>query len=441
MKTGGSVDRVNRMGSLRRMAVRVALAVTLALSAGIAGLIPATAAAGTAQPIVIEHWQHSSPGRNVVIQQLAEEFNKRNPDVQVKVQIYELGEFVTKITTALATNLGPDTFQVRSGEVRVFQAAGALQPLDEKQITAEQIEQEFVPAPLYHFKHGGKYYALPVDAQTVVLFYNTKVFEEAGLDSRRPPQTWDQVVEYAKKLVKIDAAGQMRIQGAATGGYGPVLATFMIQAGASLWNKEKDLPDFTGPAVEKGFQFALDLVMRHKVEDPGANRWSAFRKDALGMVWAHPAMIGSFRADKPTPEFSVTEAPAAVAGGSRASLMTNWGLVIAKKAPREAATRWIRFVTSPEAQRLYFSYVGELPTRLAVLDQVDVVKDPLYRPVVSSVKVAVPTPWVTTRLWDELLRKAYQLVTQVGQSPASALSWLQEEAVKAELQDRAKAKM
>ncbi|HHV55504.1 MAG TPA: extracellular solute-binding protein [Firmicutes bacterium] len=428
-----------RTGRSDTMVGLVALVGVFSLAAATAGLT--SAAAPSKAPVLIVHWQHSSPGKDAVIRQLAEEFNQRNQDVQVRVETYELGEYVTKVTTALATNLGPDTFTVRCGDVRAYQAAGALQPLDEKQINTEEIDRDFVPAVLYHFKHGGKYYALPTSAQTVVFFCNTRVFQEAGLDPARPPQTWDQVVEYGKKVVKTDAAGQMKIQGAATGGYGPVLSTLMIQAGASLWNKEKDLPDFTSPAAAKGLQFALDLVMRHKIEDPSVSRWTAFRQDALGMVWAHPGMIGSFRASKPTPEFLVTESPAPVPGGSRASLMTNWGLAIAAKAPREAATRWLKFITSPEAQLLHFSRLGELPTRFAVLDQVDVVKDPLYRPVVNSVKVAVPTPWVSSQLWDSLPRAAYMLVLVDGQSPASALSWLQEEAVKAELQDRAKAKM
>ena len=394
--------------------------------------------AASSKPIVIEHWQHSSAGRDTVLTKLAEEFNKRNPDIQVKLQFYELSEYFTKVTTALATGLGPDTFQVRSGNVPVYWAAKALQPLDEKQVTAAEIEKEFVPAAIYHFKQEGKYYALPVDAQTIVMFYNTTVFEEAGLDTRRPPETWDQVVEYARKIYKRDASGQTKIEGVATGGYGPVLGTLMIQAGATLWNKVTSLRDFSTPAAARGFQYALDLVMRYRVEDPGINRWTAFRNDALGMVWAHPAMIGSFRNDTPVPEFTITEAPPAQAGGTRASLMTNWALVISKKAPQEAATKWIRFVTSPEATLLYFVSSGDLPVRQAELEKIEYVKDPLYRPVINSVKAAVPTPWVTPKLWDELLRKAWQLVTGAGWAPTQAMNWLHEQAIIAEKEERGK---
>ncbi|MBE3577131.1 MAG: extracellular solute-binding protein [Limnochordales bacterium] len=401
-------------------------------------LPPSPVRAATSKPIVIEHWQHSSPARNAVLEKLAEEFNKRNPDIRVKLQFYELSEYFTKVTTALATGLGPDVFQVRSGNVPVYWAAKALQPLDEKQVTAAQIEKEFVPAAIYHFKHEGKYYALPVDAQTIVMFYNIKVLEEAGIDTRRPPQTWDQVVEYARKIYKKDASGQTRIEGVATGGYGPVLGTLMIQAGATLWNKTTNLPDFSTPQAAAGFQFAVDLVIRHKVEDPGMDRWRAFRNDQLGMVWAHPAMIGSFRTGNPVPEFGIEEAPAAQPGGTRASLMTNWALVISKKAPQEAATRWIRFVTSPEATLLYFASSGDLPLRQAELDRAEYITDPLYRPVIASVKAAVPAPWVTPRLWDELLRKAWQLVTGAGWAPAQAMSWLHEQAIIAEKAERSK---
>ena len=44
----------------------------------------------------------------------------------------------------------------------------------------------------------GTCYAVPINSEQVVLYYNTELFEKAGLDG--PPETWEQMVEYAEKL-------------------------------------------------------------------------------------------------------------------------------------------------------------------------------------------------------------------------------------------------
>jgi len=56
-------------------------------------------------------------------------------------------------------------------------------------------------------KHDGQYYALPTAVRTLALFYNKKLFREAGLDPAKPPKTLDELVDAAKKTVKRDAAG------------------------------------------------------------------------------------------------------------------------------------------------------------------------------------------------------------------------------------------
>ena len=46
----------------------------------------------------------------------------------------------------------------------------------------------------------GQIYGLPHDAHGIGLLYNRRLFEEAGLDPDKPPQTWDEVREYARQI-------------------------------------------------------------------------------------------------------------------------------------------------------------------------------------------------------------------------------------------------
>jgi len=51
----------------------------------------------------------------------------------------------------------------------------------------------------------GKVYAAPLMASWEILFYNAQMFEEAGLDSNKPPKTWVELARYAKSIQKETA--------------------------------------------------------------------------------------------------------------------------------------------------------------------------------------------------------------------------------------------
>ena len=64
-------------------------------------------------------------------------------------------------------------------------------------------------------ERDGQYMALPTAVRSLALFYNTQLFEEAGIDG--PPKTLDELVETAKALTKKDAAGNITQVGITTG--------------------------------------------------------------------------------------------------------------------------------------------------------------------------------------------------------------------------------
>ena len=47
---------------------------------------------------------------------------------------------------------------------------------------------------------GGKLYAAPLMASWTIMYYNSEMFKNAGLDPKKPPKTWDEMVAYGKKL-------------------------------------------------------------------------------------------------------------------------------------------------------------------------------------------------------------------------------------------------
>ena len=89
------------------------------------------------------------------------------------------------------------------------------------------------------FVSNGTVYGIPRDQSPLVLYYNPKMFKQAGISG--PPKTWAELLADAKKLTnpaKKVYGIVIYTAGAALG------AQFVYQAGGSVMNNSDD-PDDT----------------------------------------------------------------------------------------------------------------------------------------------------------------------------------------------------
>jgi len=115
-----------------------------------------------------------------------------------------------KIITGLSGTEPPDVL-ILSGpdDVGSWAREELVLPLDDV-ISANDIDMDdMYPAPLGQCKYIGKYYCLPWGTDNYALFWNKDLFEDAGLDPEKPPQTMEELVEYADKLTKFDDEGNL----------------------------------------------------------------------------------------------------------------------------------------------------------------------------------------------------------------------------------------
>ncbi len=92
--------------------------------------------------------------------------------------------------------------------------AKLIQPLPTDAFPIESIDKEFFPM-VQAMKRDGQYMALPTAVRSLALFYNKRLFDEAGIDA--PPTNLDELVDMAKKLTKRDGAGNLTQEGLTSG--------------------------------------------------------------------------------------------------------------------------------------------------------------------------------------------------------------------------------
>ncbi|MFQ5795990.1 MAG: extracellular solute-binding protein [Candidatus Bipolaricaulia bacterium] len=114
--------------------------------------------------------------------------------------------------------------------------------------------------------------AITTGTHTRAVAYRRDMFEEVGLDPNRPPQTLEELVEYAKRLTRdIDGDGKTDIWGLGMF-FGPSRATielfvapFIWHFGGQLWDPKTKRAVFASEAGVKAAQFVYDLVYTYKV--------------------------------------------------------------------------------------------------------------------------------------------------------------------------------
>jgi multiple sugar transport system substrate-binding protein len=156
----------------------------------------------------IEFWSGWTGHEGQVFQSLVNRFNREHPSIYV----HNFGgvQDDTKTIRAITAGVPPDAFFVwNTGYLGPLAANGAIQPLDGRMASGGLRERDFVPVSLRLCRFRGRLFGLPVLIDGSALFWSKTAFKEAGLDPERPPRTPAELIEYARRLTRRDAAGRL----------------------------------------------------------------------------------------------------------------------------------------------------------------------------------------------------------------------------------------
>ncbi|ACJ34382.1 ABC transporter substrate-binding protein [Anoxybacillus flavithermus] len=325
-----------------------------------------------------------NPMEQKLLKQTLDEFEKTYPNIKVKHEVIS-DQYMDVIKTRLIGGEGPDVFYLDAFEAPAMIETGVLEPLDDY-VTEDFDINDFEKPLLDAFKGpDGKIYGFPKDYSTLALFYNKKMFAEAGLDV---PKTWDELREAAKKLTK----------GTEVYGFGaaPELARLYYIAeskGGKVVTDNK--ASFADPKVVEALQPIVDMRLKDKSaaqpSEVGAG-WGGemFGQQKAAMViegnWAIPFLQETF----PNTEFGTAEVP--TIDGKKGTMAYTVAYVMNKDSQKkEAAWKLISFLTGKEGMKIWTSKGFALPTRKSVAAELGYDKDELRAALVAGAPYA--TVW------------------------------------------------
>jgi sn-glycerol 3-phosphate transport system substrate-binding protein len=201
---------------------------------------------------------------------------------------------------------------------------------------------------------GGKTWGIPFQRSTIVLYWNKEMFKEAGLDPNRPPQNWQEQLQYAQKLTKRDASGnvtQWGLQIPSSGFPYWLFQALAIQNGVNLMNEGGTQTFYDRPEVIQALGYWVDLARKHKVHPEGIVEWGTTPRDfferKMAMMWTTTGNLTNVKNNAKF-DFGVAMLPA---GKQRGSPTGGGNFYLFKKTTpqqREAAMKFIKWVTQPE---------------------------------------------------------------------------------------------
>lgn len=178
----------------------------LSVFALLVSLLGATLAVpAKAAPVELTYWSfHYLKATTAATEKIVADWNKANPNVQVKIVYVDVNNYLDKLTTSFAGGTAPDIFTSEAASILSYSKSGYLADLTREM---SKLKGD-IPSGLWKVgSFGGRLYGAPLMTQTYTVFANVDKFKKAGVEVPKTKLTWDELRALGKKLTTKDEYG------------------------------------------------------------------------------------------------------------------------------------------------------------------------------------------------------------------------------------------
>jgi sn-glycerol 3-phosphate transport system substrate-binding protein len=341
----------------------------------------ALAACVFAEPITVDFWHAMTGKNNEMVNTVCQKFNESQTEYKIN-PVYK-GTYSDTMNAGIAAfraKEAPGIIQVYEvGTATMMSAKGAIKPV--YQLMKEQKEKfdpkAYIPTiTSYYSTAKGEMLSMPFNSSTAVMYYNKDAFRAAGLDPEKPPVTWPEFFEAAKK---IKAAGY-------EGGFTTNWISWIQLENFSAWHNQSfgtKTNGFAGTDTQLVFNTPLTLKHLSTIADLskqgvfiyGGRENKANPLFISGKVGLHFESIGGYGTIKAGSkfDFGVARLPyyPEVKGAPQNSIIGGASLWVFEGRPKEeykAIAKFFTFISTPELQAFWHQNTGYLPITKAAYE-------------------------------------------------------------------------
>lgn len=287
------------------------------------------------------------------IQATIDAFEEENPDITVDLQITPWGEYWTKLEAAAEGGELPDIITQHTSQVEHYVKAGIMASLDDLTNYDSDFSYDNYDSgitDLYTFE--GVHYGVPKDKDCVVLAYNTKLFDEAGIDYPNDDWTWDDIESAADAITdKANNIYGFNAYNNDQEGYG----SFLFENGGGFIDEEKKISLLDTTESIEAMEWYMDMNAKFSPSSEVAAETDCLTLFASGSVAMMP--VGNWQLsyftdnDAIKDNFQICELPATTSG-NKVTISNGLALSIPTDCKNmDAAKKFVAFAGSEEGMK------------------------------------------------------------------------------------------
>ncbi|KJY44874.1 sugar ABC transporter substrate-binding protein [Streptomyces sp. NRRL S-444] len=361
---------------MRRTRAAAAAVTACLLAAGATACGGGTADNGggsNAAPRELTYWA-SNQGPDLAADQaaLGPELKKfeEQTGIKVKLEVVPWSDLLNRILAATASGQGPDVLNIGNTWSASLQATGALLPWDAENLDAIGGKDRFVESAIGSAGAAGQDpAAVPLYSMSYALYYNKKMFQEAGI--AKPPATWDEMVTVGRSLSK-DGKWALGAEGGNLANNIHQVFVLAKQHGADFFDAAGK-PTFDSPGAVDAVKQYVDLMAKDQIIAPGNAEYAQnqslqdFANGKTAMVlWQSAASSfkshGMKEGDWGVAPVPVPAGGAPGTGRGTNSMVAGINLAVFKNTDNmDGSLKFVKFMTGDEEQKILNKTYGSIP--------------------------------------------------------------------------------
>ncbi len=300
----------------------------------------------------------------------AAEYKKLHPNVTVTVLTGALRDMEQKFAAGITADTAGDILEANPFVIQKFVVAGLIPPVPDDIVKWMTAKGRYNDALVNNNLYNSKYYGVPYLVGRHAIYYNTDMFAAAGLPATGP-QTMDDLRNYAKKLAKYDAAGNLTVSGislrlsGAGSGIAEKFWMYLYPMGGSIVEQGKSGKwhnNYNNDAGLNTLQWYLDIVYKDKTNNPQiAADTSGFSTGVAAMYARESSPIGTIAKNAPNLKYATVPMPKGVRWGD---LANGENLYVTKNSKYpQVAWDFVKFLETDRWLQELLKVSGWLPQR------------------------------------------------------------------------------
>jgi arabinogalactan oligomer/maltooligosaccharide transport system substrate-binding protein len=353
---------------------------------------------GGDKTVTVTFWDTSNETEAAVFKAVAEEFSEVRSDVKVEYVNIGWDGAQDRFKNGAAANEAPQVMRTEVAWVSDFASLGYLAPLDGTPAVDNQ--EDYLEQAWASTQYDGQTYAVPQVIDTLALFYNKQLLDDAGVEV---PESLDDIKNSVDAFDGLEAPLYLR-------GDDPYwFLPYIYGEGGDLVDAGSETVTIDNEAGVAAFAAVQDLLDSGAAitdtTDGWENMMGSFADGEVAMMINGPWAINDAR--EGIGEENLGVAPVPAGGATQGAPQGGWNYGIYAGLPEDelaASQEFVKYMSSAEVQQRITEELSLLPTRTSVYEAESVQSNPMVEFFAPAVEVAKERAWIpeANSLFDPL---------------------------------------